>query len=766
MPLSDHNGKDEFEIDFTGFKKRSDSNIYEKLPKQDLIGGFISSNVYFELSGADIDTEAELPFRNLDLSEFINTKKALVFLKISGEYTEDINDAIIARPAGDENYKVDKVLNNNLIGGIGNSLVDKNGQGNYIICPTNNEGKVEIIAPKGLVKIRLVGYIPKISHIVDILSDHGQPTGIGPHKEGALVNISVAPNPGYNFLSWTVLSGNVSILRNSFIMPAEDVFLRANFSAIKYTVTVTGTNGSPSGSGTYTIGEIVTLSPNPDANYGFVRWEIDPSISISNNKFIMPASDVTVTAIYDAIEYTVTVTAKNNYGDPTGSGSYLVGQQVTLDPKPKTGFIFKQWISSIIITGNQFIMPDRDIEIEGHYELDLSAGELSNNPLVEFLGFIAGSPTYIGTYNVSNPPFPSFIYPYEFFRKYDYQGNSYNYNTERIAMYPEGVYPDLNEMFKGPNMPLLLSEVFAMYIAKNVKLTVYSEKDLNGDVIFEGIGPKYYYIDTSEITSSNKSDYTAFDTDIAKLDENSFVNSDLLDENGDFVENALNPLALGPGYNDTSTYLPRMSDTFFGRHGDGSFKIEFIGTLPQQYRITKKTSGSFTSTQSGVNRCYAITTPIYEVIDLFDSNKVVFSVGGDVVNHGSMRCYRTSRNESELRETIRLRGEDNINAAAQWISDKYSTARPPRYQVVEGAEEWYYSSQSGVNRCYTIYSQIYVVVDLESKQASFIAFSVGGTSESLGCHRTGLSSSRIQTEMNEASDENLAAANQWVIDNS
>lgn len=367
MSLSDHNGKDEFEIDFTEFKKRSDSNIYEKLPKQDLIGGFISSNVYFELSGADIDTEAELPFRNLDLSEFINTKKALVFLKISGEYTEDINDAIIARPAGNENYKVDKVLNNNLIGGIGNSLVDKNGQGNYIICPTNNEGKIEVIAPKGLVKIRLVGYIPKISHIVDILSEHGQPAGVGPHKEGALVNISVTPNAGYNFSSWTVLSGNVSILRNSFMMPAEDVFLRANFNTIKYTVTVTGANGSPSGSGTYTIDEIVSLSPNPDEGYGFVRWEINPSISISNNKFTMPASDVTVTAIYDAIEYTVNVTAKDNAGNPTGSGQYVAGQEVLLSPEPKEGYTFRFWTSSMIITDNKFIMPTNNVEVVGHY---------------------------------------------------------------------------------------------------------------------------------------------------------------------------------------------------------------------------------------------------------------------------------------------------------------------------------------------------------------------------------------------------------------
>jgi len=371
MALSDHTGKGEFEIDFKTFKKIGDSNFYEIVSNKDIIGGFFPSSEYFELSGADIDVNATYPFRLLDLSQFINSKKALVVLSISAKYTSSIDDVIIARPAGDENYKINRTLNNNIIGGIGNTYVDESENGGVIICPTDNEGKIEIIAPKGLLKVRLLGFFPKLTNVVEIISEHGTGIGAGAYKEGSIVNISAQPDAGYNFRSWTILSNNVSILRNSFRMPNEDVLLRANYGAIQYTVTVTGANGSPSGSGTYTIDEIVSLSPNPDTGYGFLRWEINPSnISISNNKFTMPASDVTVTAIYDAIEYTVTVTAKDNHGEPTGSGSYLVGQQVILDPKPKTGFVFKQWISSIIITGNQFIMPDRDIEIEGHYELD------------------------------------------------------------------------------------------------------------------------------------------------------------------------------------------------------------------------------------------------------------------------------------------------------------------------------------------------------------------------------------------------------------
>ena len=367
MALSDHAGKDEFEIDFKTFKKIGDSNFYEIVSNKDIIGGFFSSSEYFELSGADIDVNATYPFRLLDLSQFINSKKALVVLSISAEYTSSIDDVIIARPAGDENYKINRTLNNNIIGGIGNTYVDESENGGVIICPTDNEGKIEIIAPKGLLKVRLLGFFPKLTNVVEIISEHGTGIGAGAYKEGSIVNISAQPDAGYNFRSWTILSNNVSILRNSFRMPNEDVLLRANYGAIQYTVTVTGANGSPSGSGTYTIDEIVTLSPNPDAGYGFVRWEIDPSISISNNKFTMPASDVTVTAIYDAIKYTVTVTAKDNAGNPTGSGQYFAGQEVLLSPEPKEGYTFRFWTSSIIITDNKFIMPTNNVEVVGHY---------------------------------------------------------------------------------------------------------------------------------------------------------------------------------------------------------------------------------------------------------------------------------------------------------------------------------------------------------------------------------------------------------------
>lgn len=210
----------------------------------------------------------------------------------------------------------------------------------------------------------------------------------------------------------------------------------------------------------------------------------------------------------------------------------------------------------------------------------------TNNPLVEFTSFIGGSPTNLGA-----PPIDlnSMVYPYPFFRTYvgKTDGKLYNFSSRTVGMLGKGAYSDINMLFTGmvsyagpnPQVILMGQEVVSMYIAKNAKLTIYSKKDLNGDIIFEGVGPKYYYIDTSQITSNTRSDYMAFNADINQLDENSFVNSDLLDGNGSFIENALNPLALGPGFQEPSPgsfRLPYSSDTFFGRHGDGSFKIEYL----------------------------------------------------------------------------------------------------------------------------------------------------------------------------------------------
>ena len=49
-----------------------------------------------------------------------------------------------------------------------------------------------------------------------------------------------SPNEGYGFDKWLVMSPNgLSIVKNSFIMPSENVKIKAIYNAIDYNVTIT-----------------------------------------------------------------------------------------------------------------------------------------------------------------------------------------------------------------------------------------------------------------------------------------------------------------------------------------------------------------------------------------------------------------------------------------------------------------------------------------------------------------------------------------------
>jgi len=61
----------------------------------------------------------------------------------------------------------------------------------------------------------------------------------------------------------------------------------------------------------------------------------------------MPAKDVTVTANYTVIQYTVSVAPNNpSYGTVTGSGTYNCGSTATLSAVPNTGYTFVGWYES------------------------------------------------------------------------------------------------------------------------------------------------------------------------------------------------------------------------------------------------------------------------------------------------------------------------------------------------------------------------------------------------------------------------------------
>ena len=199
-------------------------------------------------------------------------------------------------------------------------------------------------------------------------------------EAGTEITLSATPNSGYVFKEWEVVSGGVTITGNKFTMPANDVTIKAHFEATSeptYSVTVQD-DGNGTGSASPTSAEAgteITLSASPDSGYVFKDWEvISGGVTVSENKFTMPATDVTVKAHFEATsEPTYSVTVQDD-GNGTGSASPSTaeaGTEITLSASPDSGFVSKEWeviSGGVTIAGNKFTMPANDVTVKAHFE--------------------------------------------------------------------------------------------------------------------------------------------------------------------------------------------------------------------------------------------------------------------------------------------------------------------------------------------------------------------------------------------------------------
>ena len=117
---------------------------------------------------------------------------------------------------------------------------------------------------------------------------------------GTTVKITPTPATGYELTGYNTTPA-VTITNNKFTMPSSNVEIQGVFALKTYTVT---TQANPADTGTVsaspnpaTYGAEVTLTQSPGIYY-FNGWTTSPAVTITNRKFTMPASNVTVTANY------------------------------------------------------------------------------------------------------------------------------------------------------------------------------------------------------------------------------------------------------------------------------------------------------------------------------------------------------------------------------------------------------------------------------------------------------------------------------------
>jgi hypothetical protein len=210
-------------------------------------------------------------------------------------------------------------------------------------------------------------------------SNGGTVSGAGQYYGNTECTLIATPNDHYDFTNWKKGNSVVSTNSTYTFTVTEDATYTANFTALQaHTITCNpAENGSISASPTTAYkNETVTLSATPALGYFFSAWDVrdasNNSITVTDNQFTMPDSDVTVGATFVS-GCTVTV-AEVEHGTVTVSTtSGAPGTTVTLTATPEAGYSLSTWLvfktgdvnTTVTVSGNSFTMPGYDVTVVG-----------------------------------------------------------------------------------------------------------------------------------------------------------------------------------------------------------------------------------------------------------------------------------------------------------------------------------------------------------------------------------------------------------------
>lgn len=234
----------------------------------------------------------------------------------------------------------------------------------------------------------------------------GVVTGAGIYNFGQQVAVDAVPNTGYAFVNWTDGNGNVVSTQtaNTISMPASDLTLTANFALIDYTLTLVANpvaGGTVTGGGVYNYNQQVSVDAIPNTGYEFVNWTDGNGNVVSTqaaNVISMPASDLTLTANFALINYTLTLNVNPAAGGTvTGAGTYTFGQQVSVDATANEGYSFVNWTDAngnVVSTqpANVITMPASDLTLTANFALNNYTLTLVANPTAG--GTVTGGGSY------------------------------------------------------------------------------------------------------------------------------------------------------------------------------------------------------------------------------------------------------------------------------------------------------------------------------------------------------------------------------------
>ena len=163
------------------------------------------------------------------------------------------------------------------------------------------------------------------------------------NEAGKTITVTIRPQLGYIDTENTPLSFNITVEK----------------PVIKHNVTITtDDHGSASASPTVGAkGATIQLTAVPNEGYRFNTWQVTSGdITITNNAFRMPDSDVSINAIFEANTYNVTLNADGGtIAEEKNITNYTYGVGATLptkDDMTREGYTFDGWYDNNGFSGS------------------------------------------------------------------------------------------------------------------------------------------------------------------------------------------------------------------------------------------------------------------------------------------------------------------------------------------------------------------------------------------------------------------------------
>ena len=237
---------------------------------------------------------------------------------------------------------------------------------------------------------------------VNIASSTNGSVSVNPDKyaKGESVALEIAPNPGYELDTLVVKdasNGVVASSGNKFTMPGSAVTVTATFKKSTLTVTVNeATNGTvTSDVATAKIGDTVTLKLTPATNYELdaltVKDAAGNAVAVADNKFTMPATNVTVTATFKVIKYAVEIPEAANGKVTVEAEKFEKGASVTYTVAADEGYevdtvtVTTEAGKKVTVKNNKFTMPASKVTITATFKavrsITVTVHNAENQPL-------------------------------------------------------------------------------------------------------------------------------------------------------------------------------------------------------------------------------------------------------------------------------------------------------------------------------------------------------------------------------------------------